>query len=34
MSLNLYKLFRAWRRRVAARRAAAQYEEDVPLGIG
>jgi hypothetical protein len=34
MSLNVYKLFRDWRRRVAARRAAAQRDEDVPLGIG
>lgn len=34
MTLNLYKLFRDWLRRLAVKRAAAQSDEDVPLGIG
>jgi hypothetical protein len=34
MMLNLYNIFCAWRRKVAARRIAEQNDEDVPLGIG
>jgi hypothetical protein len=32
MALSLYSVFRAWRRDVAAERAAATEDEEVPLG--
>jgi len=32
MALSLYSVFRAWRRDVAAERAAAAEDEEVPLG--
>jgi hypothetical protein len=34
MRWNPYTIYRNWRRRVAARRIAEEYGEDVPLGIG
>jgi hypothetical protein len=34
MALSLYRILWKWRRRVAAKRIAAEYGEDVPLGIG
>jgi len=34
MALSWQRIFRKWRRRVAAKRMATEYGEDVPLGIG
>jgi hypothetical protein len=34
MALSLYRIVWNWRREVAASRMAAQYGDDVPLGIG
>lgn len=34
MALSLYRIYCNWRREQAARRLAAAYGEDVPLGIG
>jgi len=34
MALSLYSIYWNWRREVAAERVAAEYGEDVPLGIG
>lgn len=32
MALSMYSVYKAWRRDVAAERAAAVEDEDVPLG--
>jgi hypothetical protein len=34
MALSWQRIVWKWRRRVAAKRMAAEYGEDVPLGIG
>lgn len=32
MALSLYSVYKAWRREVAAERAAAAEDEDAPIG--
>jgi len=34
MALSWLRIVWTWRRRAAAKRTAAEYGEDVPLGIG